>query len=615
MISRRKFILRSSQAALVLGATNLDVLASPSTGNFRYQSPFIALELSGEEPQLIAFSTDGLGKHHFLPSPVLKKDRPGESAYTGRPGKNRIRYYRKGSGGKTPVWEISCKQKEIRLRSRLDGNVSGEPFEMAFSQRANHCTVLGKMTASGAMQFPCVLHFPGMGTFRVTCSDPRVTFPYQADRKVQEPFVKFQLPAAGERYPDITYRFESVLIYPASDKIPDDPVFDGFKRDFINMYQMNPNIRALANNSASDACAFTLFLYAEMARHTPPLAEGLTAMQLVGDSLDRYLNGMKGYGQVGYAGWNGEYDSCDSGPSLIIAACYYIAGAHDKVWAEKHYPALLGWARKMMDTDKNHDGIIEYGYSGNSGSWNGKIRPANWWDTIGFGHDDAYSNALAYRAATLLADVAASLGRQKDQATLGGFADTLKKNYYTHFYHEETGVLAGWKSADGQLHDYCFTFVNSIAVCYGLVNASEGKAIMTKMLEKMKEVGYTRFDLGLPGNLIPVAPEDYTDKTRRWGYENFQVYENGGATGCYAYYTLHALYQLGMRAEAEAIFMPMMKSYSEGSFQGNCVDSTMTRDWKTWDGACWGYEGFLVDNYLTLLTVADHLELPGNQLV
>src|SRR5882757_2142391 len=30
-----------------------------------------------------------------------------------------------------------------------------------------------------------------------------------------------------------------------------------------------------------------------------------------------------------------------------------------------------------------------------------------------------------------------------------------------------------------------------------------------------------------------------------------------------------------------------------------------TKDWKAWDGKCWGYEGYLVDNYLTQLAVYD----------
>ena len=51
-------------------------------------------------------------------------------------------------------------------------------------------------------------------------------------------------------------------------------------------------------------------------------------------------------------------------------------------------------------------------------------------------------------------------------------------------------------------------------------------------VKKMQEVGFYRFDLGLPGNLVNVPDEDYYDKgIRRWGGSNaFEVYENGGAT-------------------------------------------------------------------------------------
>jgi hypothetical protein len=56
--------------------------------------------------------------------------------------------------------------------------------------------------------------------------------------------------------------------------------------------------------------------------------------------------------------------------------------------------------------------------------------------------------------------------------------------------------LAGWRSADGQLHDYYFLWVNGIAIHYGLVPKDKANGIMDRMLAKMKEVGYSRFDLG-----------------------------------------------------------------------------------------------------------------------
>ncbi|MEO8415977.1 MAG: hypothetical protein ABI472_20115 [Ginsengibacter sp.] len=63
-----------------------------------------------------------------------------------------------------------------------------------------------------------------------------------------------------------------------------------------------------------------------------------------------------------------------------------------------------------------------------------------------------------------------------------------------------------------------------------------------------------------------------------------------------------------MKNEAEEIFMAMMESYKEGSFQGNCAGSDMTKDWKTCQGECWGYEGFLANNYHASLAMSDYLD-------
>jgi hypothetical protein len=34
----------------------------------------------------------------------------------------------------------------------------------------------------------------------------------------------------------------------------------------------------------------------------------------------------------------------------------------------------------------------------------------------------------------------------------------------------------------------------------------------------------------------------------------------------------------------------------------------MSRDWRDWQGGCHGYEGLLVDNYLTLLAVIEQVK-------
>ncbi len=370
----------------------------------------------------------------------------------------------------------------------------------------------------------------------------------------------------------------------------------------------------LANHAASDPCAFTLFLYSAQAAHTPPLAPGLTAMDLVRETLDRYLAGKLAYGMVGYRASEMNqvrYDFLDTYPSLLIAASDCAAATGDREWLRRNYAGLKQWLSKMSAMDRDGNGLIEYPLSGNSGSWPRPltVRPANWWDTIGFGHEDAYSNALAYRAWQGMEKIARMLGQAEDANAAAAGANTLRQAYCKTFYNPQTGVLAGWKSADGVLHDYYFTFVNSMAIHYGLVVRDAANRILDRLLAKMREAGFTRFEFGIPGNLIPIRRADYVEHKKRYGgperedgSDAFQIYENGGATACYAYFTMQALYDLGRYREGDGMLLPMLQAFEEGQFQGFGANGN-SKDWKAWDGTPWGYEGFLVDNYLSLLAV------------
>jgi hypothetical protein len=624
MTTRRTFIRQSFLSGLLIckGTGFLD--AAP-TAAYTYSSKYLRLALDRSYPQLLEFDVDSLGGSQFRGSTLLPvADRAGTTIFSSKLSRDGISWFMEGSESK-PAWEIKCVENKIIIRTQYtEGSPEMDPFVIAVAQKLNHGTVLGLLTSEKKITFPCLIHLPGRGTFNIHCDQPGVTLEYDAYRFKAKgdkgvPFVKAEFQAADVKVPSITYTLEAVTIFPDLKGIRGDTRFDGLRRNFINIFQLNPREKVLANNSASDPCAFTLFLYAEMARRTPKLTRGFSALDLIRSSLDVYLGGYKGYGQVGYYynnqyGWLSKFDSSDSAPSLIISACYYILDTGDKIWARKNYAGIKSWATKMIQTDTNGDGIIEYGHSGNTGSWNQRPfqRPSNWWDAIGFGHDDAYSNALAYRATVLLAEVAGLIGETDDEHELSAFAAKLKANYFDHFYNADTGVLAGWRSADGQLHDYYFTFVNGVAVCYGLLTREQGLQVMQRILQKMKQVGYTNFKMGLPGNLIPVPPADYVAHEKHWGHgdkpdgsDAFQIYENGGATGCYAYFTIKALYDLGLRTAADGIFIPMMEAYKENGFDGRCDGSDYTKDWKTWDGRCWGYEGFLVDSYLPMLAIYD----------
>jgi hypothetical protein len=313
------------------------------------------------------------------------------------------------------------------------------------------------------------------------------------------------------------------------------------------------------------------------------------------------------------------WTSLDSLPSFLIAAGNYVNSSGDLKWAAANFEKLSAWGHEMFASDKDGNGLIEYPGTGNFGDRpTPQRRPANWWDTINFGHEDAFSNALAYRAATLFADLARQLKRNEEADFFAAKAAKLRAAYVPAFLNPETGVLAGWRSADGQLHDYWFTFVQGMAITYGLVDDKTANGIMDKLLAKMKAVGFTNFSLGLPGNLVPVKKGDYvnhpSNPPERFGQprlddgsDGFQYYENGGATGCWAYYTIHALYQLGRVQDARAILHPMLAGYARGEFQGFDANG-QSFDWRDWKGGGHGYECLLVDNYHALLAVLDDLK-------
>ncbi|MEI6606043.1 MAG: hypothetical protein WCP35_12080, partial [Verrucomicrobiota bacterium] len=506
---------------------------------------------------------------------------------------------------------------EIRLISHWDAANKPQPVTIQFDPRKCHPTLLGEIDPDSSVRLPAVLHFPDQGSLRITASagkNLRLGFDASRPNWVNGPNgdIRVTFPAATADRSQIEYRCEVTSIHPTVAALEQDPQFNGFRRNWLNTLQLNPRQRVLANHSGSDNCAFCLYKYADIARHSPPLAEGLSALVMVRQTLDRVLGGMASFGMPGAPSTSYPEPTSDTYPSLLVAAREYVVGSSDTAWLTKNYDSLKAWAQKMLATDHDGNGLIEYCVSGNSGCWPEAIkkRPSNWWDTIGFGHEDAYANALAYRALRSMTELAAQAGKADDAARYRAAADKLRAVYYRTFFNPATGVLAGWRSADGELHDYYFLFVNGAAIHYGLVPKDKANAIMDRLLAKLKEVGYTRFDLGLPGNLITVPRKDFAHKVSEAGCglkednsDGFQNYENGGATGAFAYFTLAALYDLGRRADADRILFPLLDAYERGEFQGFKAGVWSSKDWKRWDGTPKGYEGFLVDNYYALLAV------------
>ena len=618
MFRRREFLKSAGViAAISLGARHsFAVQITPSDDPAsHFVSGWMDLQLSPSAPEFLMLNIDGLGKGKRGANIVASRGTGAgyKASSSSASAIRRVEYHIAGtSENAPPPWTFEVSGDSMVLTSQWSAEFVPAPMIFHFDLSQVHSTVLGVFRKDDLLAVPALMHFPGQGSIRLSSSVADIGLSYSSDRPKSTAMLS--LPGASPKNKRIVYTLQVTALYPDVQGIGDDPRFDAFRRNWLNVLQLNPSYPALANNTASDTCAFCYYEYADIAALTPPLAEGLTALDVVRQTLGRILAGGTAYG-LPAPGWQCCPNAfSDALPSLLIAAANCVRADQSHGWLAANYAGIRRWAESLLASDTDGDGLFKYSVSGNSGIWKDgapTFRPSNWWDTIGFGHEDAYGNALAYRALRKMTMLAGKSGKTADATRYHAAADKLRDAYYKRFYDPETGVLGGWRSADGQLHDYYFLWVNGIAVHYGLVPKPQANAIMDKLLAKIKEAGYDKFEMGLPGNLVSVALKDCVDKrghgrfgcgTRPDNSDAFQNYENGGATGAFAFFTLAALYDLGRRDEADQIFFPMLDAYGKCGFEGK--DATgHSPDWRRWDGTSMGYEGFLADNYYTLLAV------------
>ncbi|MEO8130238.1 MAG: hypothetical protein ABI822_24255, partial [Bryobacteraceae bacterium] len=438
----------------------------------RYESAYLRVDVAGDRSGFAVLAVDSLGKGKLDVNTILPPETPDLTNHP-PPAAN---------GTDNPGWTFNFSERDITIHSWYSPTAA--PLVLSLDPILCHPTLIGLFKDDGNMALPALLHFPDHGTLRITSDRTGRSLGYDALRGTGN-FVRVTFPPATPEQPSVEYGLEVVAIYPDSQDLADDNRYDGLRRNFLSIFQLNPRRHVLANHAASDPCAFTVYMYAAMAARMPPLADGLSAMDILRQTLDRYIGGMKAYGMALYDG-NEQlaYDFLDTYPSLVMAAADYAVSSHDRPWIDRNYAAVKSWADKMVEFDRDDDGLMEYPVSGNSGSWSADltVRPSNWWDTIGFGHKDAYANALAYGAFLKMANLARMASQHEDALYYRNRARKLKQAYYHTFYNPATGVLAGWKSADGRLHDYYFLFVNGAAVTYGVITRAQGEKIWDRLM-------------------------------------------------------------------------------------------------------------------------------------
>jgi hypothetical protein len=586
-------------------------------------TPWYRLVLDKRQPRIVSLSLDSLGKGDLslnLLQPTgayAVLDQPFHSPSALAPATltrdgNVFRYASVNlSPEASEQLEIRADEKGFDLSLAAAANTTtllrGGVFRFDFAANQTPTTFVSHPSSLiNYVDTPTYLAAPDFGTVYITRTGdpaafyrrPSSLFPatsYAVDITPHNPASEDGLNAIGPEPWHTTLHFGVVAPEPLPALLAQDPRLQRFPKYSLDMVQWRPDSGVISNSVMSLDCGLAMLFYAEQAVWAPKLQDNISPMELVGASVDRYFQGVRGYMMPNENVFAPDWKSSrETAAYLDISAWYVIRTIGGVPQAKLWLPPMEAVANRI-ESHVNAAGLID--------------EPGKeWFDVYDFQGPDALTNAAAYRAFLCMADVENLLGHPGQAARYLHDAARIKAVFFDTFFNPATGVLAGWKSPDGKLHDYMFPWANGFAIYEGLVPPGKAKSILQIMIARMDTIHFHSFQYGLPTNLIPMSPADYFPHTsgapkQADGMDTWQIYMNGGATSPYEYYFIQALYQNGMHDDAERLLWALMDSYNKGTFnagielpgvkQRNPVGSAFY----TWDGSRGRGEGYLPEDW------------------
>ena len=548
-----------------------------------------------------------------------------------RPGALETRYHLEVAPNTELEWRIRQAQSELAMVWRMKGpgltNVQGLELAFPFDPRATATTLVpAAWDADAKLELPAIISAPDLGQVRlVSTPDPKLKGRLVGSRANHTVDFTLELPLPRDGRA-ITLSFKPVCL-PTPAGLKDKSLWPAARRGWFNAFQPSAQwgdqgnrfsapAGVLANNVVSDPVSCLLQLWADQALLTPKFSSEIRLPDSVRRTVDWWLDHRtKPTGEV-YAYWD-HADMLDANASPLIAAWDYVEATGDRHWLAQRLERLEFIADYLVKRDVDSDGLVESTHSGNRGTLIEPMRAGSAYDTINAGGKDAYCNALIYRAWCCLSDLERQLKRRAAQARYAERAARLKAAYSRTFLNPQTGWLAWWKSEDGELHDLASPMINSLAVCYGLVQPQAGRDMLGRLWNKIESVGFKRFDLGVPITLTPVPRGDYLRgitgcgvPSKEDGSDTFGQYLNGGCLVNDAVYFITALHMVGEPVKGDLVLRAMLERQVRGAFSNgggfqNGVVNEYPRgaEFFTWDGQTCGYEGHLTYSYAFLQTV------------
>ena len=488
---------------------------------------------------------------------------------------------------------------------------------------------------------PLIIHFPDFGRLEISASDKDVycVEELQLSRDFTGIELGYQNYAFNHNRMHALHFGSSFLTFKSSkplDKVAltfkvleecypafpyeNDPRFNGLKRNWLNAFAMNRELFDMGDNIYFHG---TAHLAMQMKSDLLEIMDGdcqqfKIIRKVFEKQIERsFTEAQSKEGEVSICCYKKEKkktDGCaaDSTPGAIISLMGI--AKWNLPLAKKLLPNAIKAADFIMSWDTDGDGIFEVPYPGDylgQPADNGFY--CNWWDNFCFGHKDIYINCLCHRALRSLSQLLRKLNRQAEAEKYEKQLEKFDKSFLDTFYNPKTGLMAGWISRNGEVHDYGFTFAVSMGINEGLIPKDLGKKMIKSLLSIMKKEGYGDLRYGIPGNVMPVAQKDTIDWPcmSDWGQ-----YENGGLNGMNGFHFLTAMYNVGMEREADKIFFAILNTYEkEFTHSGLMPGYCRSVDWRTKNGVPCGYN-YLADNYYFLLAAyAGKSKMPHSAVV
>ncbi len=103
-----------------------------------------------------------------------------------------------------------------------------------------------------------------------------------------------------------------------------DPRLERFPKYSLDMVQWRPDTGMISNSVMSINCGLAMLFYAEQAVFAPHLADGISPMALVGNTVDRYFQGARGYMMPNANVYSPDWKSSRETPAYLVISGWYV---------------------------------------------------------------------------------------------------------------------------------------------------------------------------------------------------------------------------------------------------------------------------------------------------